>query len=113
MQRRQRIIKIIRLAWLLICFYIGFIHFSGEHFSAGYAATLETMMSIVTFPIGYLAAYLLKSLVWIFLRAHYAEMVGELNFSLALWVSMTVLGYFQWFVLVPRIWSTVRATINN
>ncbi len=109
MKRQQRIVKIVKLAWLLVCFYIGIIHFNEGRFSAGHAATLTVMMSIVTFPIGYAAAYLLKTLVWIFAQPAYGDVIGSLNFSIALWVLMTSVGYWQWFYVLPRLVAIARA----
>jgi hypothetical protein len=108
LKHKQHLVRILKLAWLLICFYIGIIHFSDGRFSEGYAATLTVMMSMVTFPIGYLAVYLLKTLVWIFAKPIYTDVIGSLNFSIWLWVWMTSLGYFQWFYLVPKILALAK-----
>ncbi len=61
------------------------------------------LMTLVSFPSGYLAIYLFRALVWFFPDAGGAEMTRAYYFSLSLWVLMTSLGYFQWFFLLPRL----------
>lgn len=108
MNKKKQIINIIKIFWLLICFCIGLVFFNTGQFTGEYAVTFIVMMSIVTFPIGFLAIYLLRAMVWIFSTALNHDMTGSYDFSISLWILMTVLGYFQWFYLIPKIIAQIK-----
>ena len=108
----EQFVKIIKLAWLLTCFGIGVLFFNTGHFSGDYVVPFLVMMKIVTFPIGYLAIYLLRAIMWVFPATVNSDMASSYYFAMSLWVMMTVLGYFQWFYLVPKIVARVKASKN-
>lgn len=108
MKNKKKIITIIKFSWLLICFYIGITYFNKGPSAGEHTVTFISMMSIVTFPIGYLAIYLLRAMVWFFSTVINYDMTGSYNFFISLWVFMTSLGYFQWFYLIPKIFEKVK-----
>ena len=108
MKHKHNIIKITKLAWLLVCFLIGVSCFHKGPFTGGSVADLMEMMTIVTFPIGYLAIYLIRAMLWFFPATGSDEMVRSYNIAIALWVLMTVLGYLQWFYLLPKFLGKIR-----
>ena len=101
MQRTEQRFKLIKAAWLLACFGIGLNFFGRGSFSGESMAGLLGLMTIVCFPSGYLAIYLIRALVWLFPSVAGDEMTRTYYLSLSLWVLMTSLGYFQWFYLLP------------
>ena len=101
MQRKEKRFKLIRAAWLLACFGIGLNYFGRGSFSGESMAALLGLMTLVSFPSGYLAIYLIRSLVWLFPGAAGDDMTRTYYFALSLWILMTSLGYFQWFYLLP------------
>ncbi len=101
MQRQEKRFKIIRAAWLLACFGIGLNYFGRGSFTGESMVALLGLMTLVSFPSGYLAIYLTRALVWLFPDAVGDEMTRTYYFALSLWVLMTSLGYFQWFYLLP------------
>jgi len=109
MKNRKRKIDIIKIVWLLICFGIGIVFFNTGQFTGEYAVTFIVMMTIITFPMGYLAIYFLRAMAWFVSAAFNHDMAGSYEFSVSLWVLMTVLGYFQWFYLVPKLFRAIKA----
>lgn len=107
-----QVVKLIKIAWLLACFGIGLVFFNTGQFSGEYAVPFIVIMKIVTFPIGYLAIYLLRAMMWVFPAATNSDMAGSYYIAMALWVLMTVFGYFQWFYLVPKIVARVKSSKN-
>lgn len=108
----EQFVKMIKLAWLLTCFGIGVVFFNTGQFSGEYAVLFLIIMKIVTFPIGYLAIYLLRAIMWVLPAAAVSDMAGAYYFAMSVWVLMTVFGYFQWFYLVPKIVARVKASKN-
>ena len=103
MKHKQHIIKIAKMAWLLVCFLIGIRYFNKGPLAPEFLDGFLAMMTIVTFPIGYLAIYLVKAVFWFLPAALGNETVKTYNIAISLWVLMTIWGYFQWFYLIPRI----------
>jgi hypothetical protein len=99
----MRWIKIIRAVWLLICFTIGLTYLNQEYLTGEAIVTFIKMMTIVTFPIGYLAIYIMRAMVWVMAATFDHQVASSYNLMMTLWVLMTVLGYFQWFYVVPRL----------
>ena len=108
MQRKEQRFKLIKIAWLMACFGIGLSFFGRGSFSGESMAGLLGLMTIVCFPSGYLAIYLIRALVWFFPSVAGDEMTRTYYFSLSLWVLMTSLGYFQWFLLLPWLLRRLR-----
>ena len=108
MKHKQLSIKMIKMAWLLVCFFIGWRYFSKGPVAGEYTESFLMMMTIVTFPSGYLAIYLIRGLIWIVATVVNDQMAGSYNLLLALWVLMTVLGYFQWFYVIPGIYRRLK-----
>ena len=52
MKHKPNIIKIVKMAWLLVCFLIGIRYFNRGALAAEYLEGFLAMMTIVTFPIG-------------------------------------------------------------
>ncbi len=113
MQHKQPIVKIAKMAWLLVCFLIGINYFNKGPLAGDYMPDFLTMMTIVTFPIGYLALYLVKAMVWFLPSTLGNETVRSYNIAIALWVMMTILGYFQWFYLIPQIYAKIARSKSN
>lgn len=107
MKSKNRIVKIIQLAWLLVCFYIGQRYFNQDPFSGEAFVAFIEMMSIVTFPIGYLAIYIVRAMVWVLPLTLNNGIAGSPSLCISLWILMTVFGYFQWFYLVPLIGAKI------
>ncbi len=101
MQRKEQGFKLIKAAWLLACFGIGLNYFGRGSLSGESLVGFMGLMTLVSFPSGYLAIYLLRALVWFFPEAAGDEMTRTYYLSLSLWVLMTSLGYFQWFFFLP------------
>ena len=108
MKREQLSIKMIKMGWLLACFLIGFNYFSKGHVAREYTPDFLTMMTIVTFPSGYLAIYLIRGVVWMLSSLVNDPIAGSYNLLLSLWVLMTILGYFQWFYLIPALFKHLK-----
>ena len=109
MKRKPPIIKIVKMAWLLVCLLIGISYFNKGPVAAEYMEGFLALMTIVTFPIGYLAIYLVKAMVWFLPATLGNESVKTYNIAISLWVSMTILGYFQWFYLMPLLLGKIRS----
>ena len=101
MQRQAQVFKLIKAAWLLACFGIGLNYFGRGSLAGESLVGFMGLMTLVSFPSGYLAIYLTRALVWLFPDAVGDEMTRTYYFALSLWVLMTSLGYFQWFGLLP------------
>lgn len=113
MKHKQLSIQIIKMAWLLVCFLIGFSFFNKGHFTGEYTASFLAMMTLVTFPSGYVAIYLIRAMFWILPAAVNDHMAGSYALALSLWVLMTILGYFQWFYLIPRILAKIKLSKSH
>ena len=113
MQIRGQRFKLIKSVWLLSCFGIGLSFFGRGAFSGESLAGFLGLMTLVSFPSGYLAIYLVRALVWFFPEAPGDEMTRTYYFALSLWVVMTCLGYFQWFYLLPRLLRRFKAVKTN
>ena len=109
MKRKPPIIKIVKMAWLLVCFLIGISYFNKGPVAAEYMEGFLALMTIVSFPIGYLAIYLVKAMVWFLPAMLGNETVKTYNIAIALWMLMTISGYFQWFYLIPRCLGKIRS----
>ncbi len=101
MQRKAQGFKLIKAAWLLACFGIGLNYFGRGSLSGESLVGFMGLMTLVSFPSGYLAIYLLRALAWFFPDAAGDEMTRTYYLSLSMWVLMTSLGYLQWFYLLP------------
>jgi len=65
-------------------------------------------MIIITFPIGYI--------IYILLTAIDAGFVGGINEYIGLvifWFSFSIIGYLQWFVLVPMLFKAFKGYFNR
>ncbi len=109
MQRKEQRFKLIKAAWLMACFGIGLHYFGRGSFTGESMAGLLGLMTIVSFPSGYLAIYLIRALVWFFPAAVGDEMTRTYYLAISLWVLMTSLGYFQWFYLLPWLLGRLKA----
>ena len=109
MQIRRQRFKLIKSVWLLACFGIGLSFFGRGAFSGESLAGFMGLMTLVSFPSGYLAIYLIRALVWFFPEVGADESTRTYYLALSLWVLMTSLGYFQWFSLLPWLLERFKA----
>ena len=103
---------VLKAFWLLACVLVlalTLIYRGPEYRDAGVALFL-TMMGL-SFPSGWLSLVLLKLLEM--LKLFDIGKATELQTILIAWVTLFVLGYLQWFVLVPPVVRWLRKKFGN
>lgn len=88
--------------WLSLCgwCFIDFISNERAFSDSEISEFFYLMMSILTFPSGYIvvvAAYLVSELVRPFFEFNFNDQIGVT----ILFLLMTLVGYWQWFILIP------------
>lgn len=69
---------------------------------------------LLSFPIGYLGAYVLGSIDFFFSNYTYFNIaIPDYLDLLFFWAFMQSLGYLQWFVVLPRVVVMVRKISSN
>ena len=106
------LIYLAKILWLLSCFYIGITHLNGGVFTGESSVSFIMVMSLLTFPIGYLGIYMLTGFTWLLSTVTGHEASNPLIFSIVLWFLMVGLGYMQWFYLVPKLVNKTKILIN-
>lgn len=108
LRRRQILWRVFKVLWLLACVLILVLtltHRGPEYRDAGMAE--ELVMMGLSFPSG-----------WVFAYLFFGTVIGgnqttELQWIFITWVPLFVLGYLQWFVLVPAIARWWRKKFGN
>jgi len=111
MDRRPIINLFIKLAWIGLSLSIGIPHFLSGQYSGEYALGFVILMSLITFPIGYLVSFGMNLFCWAAFHLFEFELPASLMSSIILWFLYTVAGYFQWFYLIPKIYFRLKAMI--
>jgi hypothetical protein len=104
--------RVLKALWLLACVSVlahTLIHHGLEHRDAGVALFL-TMLAL-SFPSGWLSLVMLKLLEM--LNLFDISKATELQTILIAWITLFVLGYLQWFVIVPAIVRWWRRRFGN
>jgi hypothetical protein len=104
--------RVLKALWLLACVSVladTLIHSGPEHRDGGVALFL-TMLGL-SFPSGWLSLVMLKLLEM--LKIFDISKATELQTILIAWITLFILGYLQWFVLVPAIVRWWRQKFGN
>ncbi len=94
------------VVWVATCCYVLYSYWT--HHSAWLDAEVSTIyflkMTLLTFPLGAIVVTIGEVLVT-GLGLDFAENISQQAVTAFGWLVMTITGFFQWFVLVPKIWS--------
>ena len=112
MRQYNLLIYLVKILWLLSCFYIGISYFKGGEFTGESSVSFIMFISLLTFPIGYLGIYMLTGFIWLLSIVVSYEASSPLIFSIVLWFLMVGLGYIQWFCLIPKLVNKTKILIN-
>jgi len=102
-----RTVAILRLVWMVLCLAVLLYcqyAFDGQPNSDS-EEVLIIMMFVLSFPASFLAGGFAVAVAFVWERfLHVPLHTGRLE-MLFVWSLFSVLGYLQWFALVPRMWS--------
>ena len=111
--RINRIARVAQVAWLVACVFalVGFLIFRGD---AGTQDFLTWTMQVLSFPLGLLAIPL------IIVTGFLAQLISPLGSLLTtfgdyvmVWFWFFILGFVQWFLIVPGIVKLVRSLLGR
>ena len=108
----KRIVKFsLMLAWVAVCVYVLFSYWT--HKSAWIDGEIYTVfflkMTLLTLPIGVITVtigeYIISglALLGLELSVYFSQQAA----TIVIWSTMTLTGLFQWFVLVPKLYSWI------
>jgi len=63
---------------------------------------------LLTFPLGWIALVVVGGVHWIAFEVFTVELPGGLVATTITWAIVTLIGYFQWFVWLPRLVRSLR-----
>ena len=91
---------VLSLAVLLYCQYV----FDGKP-NSDTEEVLAILMFILSFPASFVAGAIIAAVAFGYERLLHAPLYTSRLEMLFDWGVFTAMGYFQWFVLLPRAWS--------
>lgn len=111
----MRRITMLKAIWLfLACLVLGVTLFNFEKSSnPDIAQFLFYAMLVLSFPLGFLVAALLSYLVIGLHSAFGLTLESDYLSITLLWAIFVIVGYLQWFVLIPFIRERLRERKNN
>ena len=99
---RHPILRIVAMAWLLVSFVLLTVTLLRPEIGVDDRSALSTLVPLyfLSLPLGHLGVL---AAGWLKVQAHVSQGAapGVLLEGLVLWTFLTVLGYLQWFVLLP------------
>jgi len=99
---RHPILRIVAMAWLLVSFVLLTVTLLRPEIGVDDRSALSTLVPLyfLSLPFGHLGVL---AAGWLKVQAHVSQGAapGVLLEGLVLWTFLTVLGYLQWFVLLP------------
>ncbi len=103
------------ITWLLLCCYalLSYLLHSEVWSNSEVSVLFHLKMLVLTFPLGYVAAFIVGALSKL-LSAIGLESTGILAQQISLfatWLAMIVIGYFQWFVWLPKLFLLAKSLI--
>ena len=107
---RLSVFILLRLIWIALAVMVLFItlFFYDGKTNSDVDTILAYGMFILSFPIGLLMAIFAGGIGYV-ANSLYGYVVPVSYLTIAIgWILFFVVGYLQWFVLVPFIWSKVR-----
>lgn len=106
---RHRVLRVIAAAWLVAAILMAAAMLLQPGFYANDRSALSVLVPLyfISFPLGHLGLLGCNKLkLFLYLDYHYVPDI--LYEGTLLWLLLTMLGYFQWFVLLPLIAHAVR-----
>lgn len=99
--------RIILLLWIFGCFLVFLVPLQDMH--NGEAHILFALLMIVlTFPLGYVLVTAIAFAGFLLDRHLGVSLPGNEVMLIPLWLAFLVVGYYQWFILMPKLWSLVH-----
>lgn len=106
---QHRIVRYVAVAWLLAAFAILAVMLLRPELHAGDRGALSTLVPLyfLSFPLGHAALMAVNKLkLALYLSNEFVP--GMLTEGLLLWILLAVLGYVQWFLLLPWLSRSIR-----
>jgi ABC-type multidrug transport system permease subunit len=97
----NKIKYLLLITWLSFCVYSLISFYNNDHHEA--EALLFGVMSLLTYPI----CYLVFLFSWLLDTLNIAIPDNNLTIFIS-WVIFVLLGYYQWFILIPKIFRWIR-----
>lgn len=95
--------RILSSIWLVLCIGVLFIPLRDIHNGEAHILFAWLMM-LLTFPSGFILISSIGSVGYL-LDTYFGLMLPPNEIMLfPLWFALVVLGYLQWFILVPKLW---------
>ena len=106
---RHRLLRGLAIAWLAVAVLVGAATLLGPEIYDNDRSALSDLMPLyfLSFPLGHLGLLACNKLK-LYLYLQYHTVPDILYEGLLLWLALTVLGYVQWFVLLPLVAGTLR-----
>ena len=103
------------ILWLLLCIYelLSFLLHPQAWSSSEVNVLFYLKMLVLTFPLGYVVALIVGGLSTLLFESGSTEIFGQQVSLFTIWLAMVLIGYFQWFIWIPKLFLWVKLRIQK